>query len=382
MTVFIVVTHLLGTGHLARALVLARAFTAAGHKVTIASGGMPVPHLDTNGLNFLQLAPLRSDGTNFSRLLDRAGSDVTEVYLTQRRNALCSSLERTSPDIVITELFPFGRRSLSGEFEALLNAAKQLSKLPLICASVRDILAPPSKPAKTDATREMIARYYDAILVHSDPDITPLELSWPVTDDLAEKIHYTGFVTPAPSAPHAQSLGRNEIIVSAGGGGVGHTLYETAVSAARTTPEFQWRILVGGSDANDQCEKLQAKAPQNVIVEPARRDFRNMLHHAQASVSMCGYNTALDILQAGTPAVFIPFDAGSEVEQSLRAGALAALDGVEVLASRDLSPATLNNAIAALLKQPSRPPRTAGLDGAERSVDTLKRLYAGTQHAG
>jgi len=44
-----------------------------------------------------------------------------------------------------------------------------------------------------------------------------------------------------------------------------------------------------------------------------------MLYHAAASVSLCGYNTALDILQAGTPAVFVPFDDGSEVEQGLRA---------------------------------------------------------------
>ena len=53
MNVLIVVTHLLGTGHLSRALTLGRAFAAAGHDVTIASGGMPAPQLNHSGVTLL-----------------------------------------------------------------------------------------------------------------------------------------------------------------------------------------------------------------------------------------------------------------------------------------------------------------------------------------
>ena len=69
MNVLIAVTHLLGTGHLARALTLARAFVAQGHKVQILSGGGPAPQLDHSGVDLLQLPPLRSDGVDFTRLL-------------------------------------------------------------------------------------------------------------------------------------------------------------------------------------------------------------------------------------------------------------------------------------------------------------------------
>ena len=68
--ILIVVTHLLGTGHLARALVLARAFAEAGDKATLVSGGMPVPHLAAEDVDLVQLPPVRSDGTNFARLLE------------------------------------------------------------------------------------------------------------------------------------------------------------------------------------------------------------------------------------------------------------------------------------------------------------------------
>lgn len=142
MKVLIVVTHLLGTGHLARALVLARALRAAGHHVQVISGGMPAPHLDAEGITVTQLPALKSDGVNFKRLLDADGSEATPALLDKRHTAALRVLSDMQPDIVITELFPFGRRVLSDEFIALLDAAIVMPSRPLICASIRDILAP------------------------------------------------------------------------------------------------------------------------------------------------------------------------------------------------------------------------------------------------
>ena len=48
--VLIVVTHLLGAGHLTRASALARAFMRAGHEVTVVTGGMPTRQWVVEGL--------------------------------------------------------------------------------------------------------------------------------------------------------------------------------------------------------------------------------------------------------------------------------------------------------------------------------------------
>ena len=130
MKVLIVVTHLLGTGHLSRGLTLGRAFAAAGHQVTLASGGFPAPQLNTEGLDLVQLPPLRSDGVNFSRLLDAEGTPADEAYLQSRQDRLLALLDQIQPDLLLTELFPFGRRSLRGEFRALLEAAHALPHRP------------------------------------------------------------------------------------------------------------------------------------------------------------------------------------------------------------------------------------------------------------
>lgn len=368
MNVLIVVTHLLGTGHLSRALTLARAFTASGHKVVVASGGMPALQLDNTGVSVLQLPPLRSDGTNFTRLLDATGLEVGADTMAARRSMLLGALD-PSPDILITELFPFGRRILGDEFRALLEAAKALPRAPVILASIRDILAPPSKLSKAARADEIVARFYDAVLVHSDPRGTALEQSWPVSAVLRPKLQYTGYVAPPPAGPHPEQTGRSEILVSAGGGSVGTSLFEIGIGAARLKPDHRWRLLVGGSEAKRRIASLQShKPPANMHIEPARPDFRQMLYHTAASVSMCGYNTALDLLQAGTRAVLVPFDDGQEVEQGLRAQSLGHLSGMTVLRNADLTPQALCDAVETVISDPPRDQSGLRFDGAMQTV--------------
>ncbi len=351
MQVLILVTHLLGTGHLSRALTLARAFVADGHNVTVLSGGMPAPHLNTHGVTLHQLPPVCSDGTNFTTLLTADGTLADAVYLTRRRQSVIDTFHTIKPDAIITELFPFGRRILQDEFLALLTHAKSRENPCLALSSIRDILAPPSKPEKADKTDQIIDQFYDGILVHSDPNTTPLDRSWPVSDMLARKLHYTGYVAPAYADQHPDQLGKDEIIVSAGGGSVGTKLFECAVRSALLKPSLKWRLLIGGADPGAKIAHLQSMAKGSGLhIERARSDFRQLLHHAAASVSMCGYNTALDLLQAGTPSVFIPFDDGGEVEQTLRAESLAKHPSFAVLPGDALTPQALLDAVQSVRK--------------------------------
>ncbi len=376
MRVMIVVTHLLGTGHLSRALTLGRAFAAAGDAVTVVSGGGPVPHLDATGIQLVQLAPLRSDGVDFARLLDAAGDPADAGTMAARREQLLGAFKATAPDLLITELFPFGRRILRDEFTDLLEVASAQRPRPAICASVRDILAPPSKPAKARLADDLVARFYDAVLVHSDPAITPLEASWPVSPALAGKLRYTGFVAPPAAARDDRCLGAGEVLVTAGGGDVGAHIFDAALQAAVQRPDIRWRLLIGGADAAKTAARRRTSAPANALIEPARPEFRQMLHHAAVSVSMCGYNTALDVLQAGTPALFIPFDAGDEVEQGLRADAMSRLPGILHLPAAELTAFSLLHGVERLLLSPRQSPPAKGFDGTAQTVRIARDLLA------
>ena len=116
MKVMIVVTHLLGTGHLSRALTLGRAFVADRHETFVVTGGMPATQLDSVGMTVLGLPPLRSDGTDFTRLLGQNGEVADDAYHVARATALIEAVKGFAPDVLITELFPFGRRSWPRSF--------------------------------------------------------------------------------------------------------------------------------------------------------------------------------------------------------------------------------------------------------------------------
>jgi len=345
MKVLIVVTHLLGSGHLRRAINLSHEFVASGHSVTLVSGGVPVKTFDTQGLSFVQLSPLCSDGTNFTRLLNADGSGADEPTIQARENKLIELIQNLQPDILITELFPFGRRVLQREFLGLLDAAQALPTVPVILSSVRDILASPSSEKKAQKTEELIVNYYDGVVVHSNSATTPLNASWPVTDLIQKKLFYTGYVAQSVSDYKAEQ-NTEEVIVSAGGGSVGRHIYETAIEASRLLPDRRWRLLIGGSDSQIEVTRLKTLATGSAtVIEPNRPDFRELLSGALCSVSMCGYNTAIDLLLTGTPGVLVPFDAGGEQEQTLRARSLSKRSAYTLLLADDMTPESLCSAV-------------------------------------
>ncbi len=381
MKLLIAVTHLLGTGHLSRALALAEAFATRGWSVDVVSGGRPAPHLAPNptgaGATLHQLPPLASDGADFATLLAADGRPADTALFAARQAMLTGLLDSLRPDVLITELFPFGRRALAAEFDALLERARALPRPPLTLASIRDILAPPSKPKRVAETENRLLRFYDGVLVHSDPALIPLEDSWPLTPAMRPLLRYTGFVVPPPPVPDDGTDGNAEILVTAGGGPVGRPVFEAAAqcAAAGTLPQ-RWRLLVAKGDAA-LADRLRAMAPADrLLVEPVRPDFRALLGRASAAVGRCGYNTALDCLTAGVPSVFCPFEDGKEVEQTIRAAILARQPGIATLREADLTPDSLAQALTSVLGARIPPLSPSSLAGAARSVEIVETMLA------
>jgi len=117
------VQHLLGSGHLRRIAALARASAAEGLETTLVSGGMPLSHLDTGGARLVQLPPLRAGDAGFRTMVDDQGNPADATLLARRRTMLEDLVAQVLPGVLVTETFPFGRRSLRAEALALLDAA-------------------------------------------------------------------------------------------------------------------------------------------------------------------------------------------------------------------------------------------------------------------
>ncbi|MGU3536664.1 glycosyltransferase [Methylobacterium sp. A54F] len=368
LRVLIAVTHLLGAGHLTRAAALARALAGAGHAVTLASGGRPAPLVSVGNARLVQLPPVHVAGTEFGRLLGEDGAEAGPATLAARRQALLAAFAETEPDVVVTELFPFGRRALAGEFLALAEAAR--ARGCRLVASVRDILVAPEKPGRAAETGARVAALYDAVLVHGDPGLVPLDASWTVDGQLRGQIRYTGYVDEGEAVAAGPRAG---IVVSAGSSAAGLAMLGAAARAARLRPDLGWRLLVGHGVPEPAFRALAEAAGPGVAVR-AQAGFRRLLAGAALSVSQCGYNTAVDLLAAGPRALLVPFAAGRETEQTLRAERLAALGLARMLPEAGLTAEALLAAAEAALADPLPPAPGISRDGAARSVALIEDL--------
>ncbi len=361
------VQHLLGIGHLRRAAALAKSCAEHGLDVTLASGGAAIDHLDTGGAALVQLPSLRAADSGFTRLLDEGGQDIDDGWRAGRRAASLDLFARIRPDVLVIETFPFGRRQLAFELLALLAAARAAGTV-TVC-SVRDVLTT-RKPERTRQAAAWAREHFDHVLVHGDPGFIAFGESFPAAAEIEGKLVYTGYV--ASGAPLvAGDLGRDEIIVSAGGGAVGEGLLRTALAAQAIFGNRRWRLLAGDNLPAAAFAALAGDAPENVLVERARPDFPMMLLNAAVSVSQAGYNTVVDLLAAQTPAVLAPFAGPGETEQTLRAEKLEARGLAQCLVEDNLTAERLAEAVMRALDGPPPPPHGIALDGARRSAEMI-----------
>jgi predicted glycosyltransferase len=190
-------------------------------------------------------------------------------------------------------------------------------------------------------------------------------------------VHHTGFVTaPSRATPPRREAG-STVVVSAGGGRVGEPLLQAAIDAFPRLREhgMRMRVIAGPFLPDDAWHRLKARADEpDLVVLREVEDLSAELGRAAASVSQCGYNTALEVLRSGIPALVVPYLAPGEDEQIRRAQRLAALGAVRMLDPRDLSGSRLARAIAELPNGVAQRV-DLDLDGATTSAEVVWRMH-------
>lgn len=374
MKVAIYVQHFLGSGHLVRMQLLANALHNAGHNVTLISGGKV---RQAQPYHVVQLPILKTRVGDFGTLLDQNEQPVNAQWKQQRRDLLLRLLAGITADIVLIETWPFGRRQLEFEIVPMVEMLAAQSKPPLLVASIRDVLQ--QRKLKTRLqTLANLQRYFSMVLVHGQHQILPLQLSFEEAEQIACKLKYTGYIASNnDSASMRAAEHNNEALVSVGGGAAGSAILQAAIKAACIDPmaKRNWRILVGTDLDATAFAQIKAAASGNTTVETNRPDFPELLRNCMLSVSQFGYNTALDLVAAGCPAVVIPFVGDGESEQLMRATHYAAIGRVVLLSEQQLNSASLLAAAGRACALPL-PAINLDLNGAANSVRILEQHLA------
>lgn len=366
------VQYLLGVGHVRRSSLIARNMVAQGMEVHVIFGGIPVPQIDFAPAKVHYLPAVKSADAEFSGLVDEHGNVVDDNYKQQRCRQLLELAETIQPDIVLTETYPFGRRMMRFELIPLLEWTTQQSPRPMVVSSIRDILQ--RRPEKREQEYlQLVGQYYDHVLIHGDPDFTPLESSFPPAQQMADKLGYSGYVCPSAVTRAKKPAG---IIVSVGGGSIGHKLLATALELHRSgyANNKHWTVMTGLHMRDDCFNQLQAHSSERFTVIRMATDFVQRLAQAEVSVSLGGYNTTMDLFQTHVPAVIAPFEDNNETEQLARAEMLATAGRIQMVRQEQLTPDNLRQAIDRAISQQATMP-VIDIDGAHNSARLLKQWW-------
>src|SRR5262245_17448303 len=238
--------HVLGIGHFVRAMEIARGLPNC--KIRFLNGGESVEGFPyPPWVELVNLPPVKPDaGLNFIQSTDPSQS--LDDLKRSRLEALLSEFDSFDPDVLIIELFPFGRRQFVFELMPLLARTRLRRNSTKVVCSVRDILVTqPEHLHHEEWVCNVLNRYFDMVLVHSDPTFHTLEETFSRVADIRTEIRYTGYVvqTPDEHGPatnadgHLRGAKRHpSIVVSVGGGRVGYELLASAVNASRALEEF------------------------------------------------------------------------------------------------------------------------------------------------
>jgi predicted glycosyltransferase len=372
--------HVLGIGHFHRSLEICKAL-AACHETVMILGGPDVT-LPESAVRFLQLPGLKMDA-DFSQLLPCEEGEELEQIKQKRKQQLFDFFSSFQPDIFLIELYPFGRKAFRFELDPILDGigSGKLDPCLRLC-SLRDILVEKKDKLKFETrVLKRLNSSFDGLLIHSDPDFIPLQETFESTESISIPYRYTGFIAPSPIKHQAGNIIRQDlclsdqdklIVASIGGGNVGAELLAATAKAAFLLGQDRKNIhvhLFTGiySDPNLQAE-LKQMPGSNITIHSFCSNFPDWLEAADLSISMAGYNTCMNLLAAGIPALLYPF--AQNREQRIRISAFSKTSDFNLLETEDLNPIRLAEKITSHL-QLGKKTSQAQLDGAAQSCKLI-----------
>ncbi|GAB3183765.1 glycosyltransferase [Nesterenkonia halophila] len=292
-----------------------------------------------------------------------------------RRSAVAAALESLAPDLFIVDRHPFG---IDGELAPSLD---QLRLRGTRCVlGLREVLDSPEAASRewSAVGAGAVADSYDAVWIYGDPRVHDPIAAGEVPRTLADRTEFTGYLArgrpaDACSGPadedgaHEDAVDEDDgdgadvlaasavpsVLTTVGGGADGGRL--AAAAAAAPVPAGHRHLIITGPQMSRQDHDAVVRAAAEARRRPGpvgrvrvqRRSphLPQLIRDARAVISMAGYNSAAEILDSTTPALFVPRST-RRAEQPRRAAALAASGAADMLEAAAATPQRLGDWLA------------------------------------
>jgi predicted glycosyltransferase len=312
------VESLWGVGHAVRALrildELRRDFDC-----TILSGSTAFRFFPSlYGVNH-EVLPEIHFSTDYQHLHSTDGVDIIEI-LEKRYLATINTFLSVKPNILIVEIFPFGRHLLWKELLCLLELAQNLG-IPII-TSLRDIYVYPTESERRDEylefVKKVLTNYNPLVLIHSDPKVQSIDNAVP-NDFRSCKSRFiqTGYIGRSEVACKEPSTG--VIRCAIGGGRRGEELLEKVFKMFQILHETRIIELCQGAYASTQLYSYDLNSSFSHIRFSdfsGTRAFED-IDNVAGWIVTGGYNSWMDVLATKVPTIVVPLDEEQKIRSQI-----------------------------------------------------------------
>jgi predicted glycosyltransferase len=376
-----------GLGHIRRCRAIANSLMAAYPHISImiVSGSPVISSFQFDrGVDYVRIPGVEKqpDGSYASHHLHVSLGDTIRL----RQDIIRQLAISYDPDVVIVDKEPTGLR---GELLPALDILRRRGAR--LVLGVRDVLDEPAKLAaewRQSGAADVLAKFYDDILVYGLEAIyRPLE-GLPNQALLADRITYTGYLkraVPSPMPPnrYPKITKGPFILVTPGGGGDGGGLIDWVISAYENDSSIRMPALIvfGPFLSRERRTAFAERIARVPKLESIGFDPRIeiLMDRAHSVIAMGGYNTFCEIFSFDKRALIVP-RAKPRLEQTIRALHAQRLNLIDMLEyppdadEGQPDPAVMAAAIDAVLDRPL--PSHAFIPDLLDGLPTLNRTFA------
>lgn len=374
-----------GLGHLRRTLALAETFVRRNSNADVIivtgstiSGSYRLP----KGVDIVKLPAAVKTGAGVYEA-DRLGVSF-DLIKKLRSNLIKGTVEAFDPDVFIVDKAPIG---MKGEVEETLRFIAEHRPGTMTVLGLRDVMDDPDRVRKNwrdGSIPEAIRDLYDIVFVYGPREVYDPLPEYGLDDETIEKTYYVGYVGKRRNLKDVKDLPFTPgyALVTAGGGGDGLKIVESYLEGlALTEPDYDSIVVTGpmmSDEDRDRVESLAKGLPVQVL--EFRADMDAVIQGARAVVTMGGYNTTTELLEARKAAVIVP-RVEPRVEQLIRAEKLQEAGLMDMIHPEDLSPELMRAKVDDMMNSPLPEARKhaqsqVDLSGADRAVALIENLLA------
>ena len=318
-----------GLGHLRRNLAIAEHLLARtpAFRVRLLTGSPVIDAWDLpDGLDVTALPPVVKTGVEtYAPRNSTLPFGLVKAY---REALILKAVVEEAPDIFLVDHAPAG---MNAELLSTLAFIRQEMPHTQVILGLRDILDSPAivrEIWKQQGIVPLLENLYDRILVYGCRALFDVVEGYNMSADVAAKVSYSGYIARPAKRRVIASEAPPTVLVTAGGGEDGYFLMEAYLRARSMLPisGVRSRIVTGPLMSETQRRALDAYAAADPDIEVivSTTDLPTMLEDASLVIAMAGYNTSVEIVASGKPAILVP-RAAPRAEQRMRAAMLARL---------------------------------------------------------